>query len=410
MNVEVDIKSLKDQERDKVLEVLHRDERLRKVEEERIRKLKSEYQEIRQKGAKSCRREYSRRSCARCQVALGLVFNKGVECSICSHRVCSDCCVYSNKGTCRCVVCHTRGLVKVKSGEWFIEEKAKKFHQEQGEHKTMSEKLLQTLQTLSSIAIVPPTPPPTGCLLDNKHSKGFNRSMENLFWSLTDRVRQISKSHEDVPKNTQLLSASYAPKVCELKKERSLSDTALTSASKLSPAILQGLSKLSDRDQGSSQEESVQQMEQESISSIYTDSKTTDKANVTGEIELSIQYNFKTLALEIHIKSCKNLASGDGKKKKCNPYVKTYLLPNKSSHSKLKSSVKKNTVNPVFNETLRYDIERWQLETRTLHVSVWYSMTLKRQVFVGQVHIPFDKWRFEDNSTQAHQWYQLQDK
>ncbi|XP_072907774.1 synaptotagmin-like protein 3 isoform X2 [Hemitrygon akajei] len=409
MNVEDDIKSLKDQERDKVLEVLHRDERLRKVEEERIRKLKSEYQEIRQKGAKSCRREYSSRSCARCQGALGLLFNKGVECSVCSHRVCSDCCVYNTKRACRCIVCHTRGLVKVKSGEWFIEEKAKKFHQEQDEHKTMSEKLLQTLQILS-IGIVPPTPPPTGYLLEDKHSKGFTRSMENLFWSLTDRVRQISKSHEDVPKDSQLLSASYVPKACELKKERSLSDTALTSASKLSPAILQGLGKVSDRDQGSSQEETLQQMEQESINSTYTDSKTTDTANVTGEIELSIQYNFKALALEIHIKSCKNLASEDGKKKKYNPYVKTYLLPDKSPHSKLKSSVKKNTVNPVFNETLRYDIERWQLETRTLHVSVWYSMTLKRQVFVGQVHIPFDKWRFEDNSTQECQWYQLQDK
>ncbi|XP_051867165.1 synaptotagmin-like protein 3 [Pristis pectinata] len=413
MNLEIDIKSLKDRERDKVLEVLQRDEKLRKVEEERIRKLKSEYQEIRRKGAKSCSREYSSRSCARCQAALGLLFNKGIECSICSHRVCSDCCIYRTNRVYRCIVCHTRGLVKVKSGEWFIEEKAKKFHHEQDEHKTISEKLLQSLRTLSSIAIVPPTPPPTGYLLEDKHSKGFTRSMENLFWSLTDRVRQISKSHEDVVKNTQLLSASYMAKDCELKKERSQSDTALTSASKLSPTTVQGLSKVSDGDQGSSHEEAAQQMEEESISSInstHTGSETMDKANVTGEIELSIQYNFKALALEIHIKACKNLASGDGKKRKYNPYVKTYLLPDKSPHSKLKSSVKKNTVDPVFNETLRYNVERWQLEMRTLHVSVWYSMTLKRQVFVGQVHIPFENWKFEDCSTQAHRWYQLQGK
>ncbi|XP_055495986.1 synaptotagmin-like protein 3 [Leucoraja erinacea] len=378
MNLEIDIKSLKDRERDKVLEVLQRDEMLRKVEEERIRKLKSEYQETRRKGAKSCGREYSSYSCARCQAALGLLFNKGVECSVCSHRVCDGCCARNSNKVARCIVCHAHGLVKVKSGEWFIEERAKKFRLEQGEHKTISEKLLQTFRTLS-IAVVPPTPPPTGCQLEAKHSKGFTGSMENVFWLFTDRIRHISKSHEDVVKKTHLLSAGYVPSDNELKKEKSKSDTALTSVSKESSG---------------------------SISSICTVSETVDKANVTGEIELSIRYNFKALALEILIKACKNLAPGDGKKR--NPYVKTYLLPDKSSHSKLKSSVKRNTVDPVFNETLQYTIGRRQVETRTLHVSVWYSTTFKRQLCVGQVHVPFDSWRFEDSSTQSFQWYQLQ--
>ncbi|XP_078262093.1 synaptotagmin-like protein 3 [Rhinoraja longicauda] len=333
MNLEIDIKSLKDRERDKVLEVLQRDEMLRKVEEERIRKLKSEYQEIRRKGAKSCSREYSSHSCARCQAALGLLFNKGVECSVCSHQVCDGCSIHNSNKVARCVVCHAHGLVKVKSGEWFIEERAKKFSLEQGEHKTISEKLLQTFRSLS-IAVVPPTPPPTGC---------------------------------------QLLP---------------------TSGSSLA------IGRTGDAGEESSR------LQQESTSSICPGSETMDKANVTGEIELSIRYNFEALALEIHIKACKNLAPGDGKKR--NPYVKTYLLPDKSPHSKLKSSVKRNTVDPVFNETLQYTIGRRQVETKTLHVSVWYSTTLKRQLCVGQVHVPFDSWRFEDSSTQLFQWYQLQ--
>ncbi|XP_032882260.1 synaptotagmin-like protein 3 [Amblyraja radiata] len=405
MNLEIDIKSLKDRERDKVLEVLQRDEMLRKVEEERIRKLKSEYQEMRRKGAKSCGREYSSYSCARCQAALGLLFNKGVECSVCSHRVCDGCCARNSNKVARCIVCHAHGLVKVKSGEWFIEERAKKFRLEQGEHKTISEKLLQTFRTLS-IAVVPPTPPPTGCQLEAKHSKGFTRSMENVFWSFTDHIRQISKSHEDVVKKTHLLSASYVPSDSELKKEKSKSDTALTSVSKLSiSSSLQGIDRMGNAGGESSQ---TQQESSGNISSICTVSETVDKANVTGEIELSIRYNFKALALEIFIKACKNLAPGDGKKR--NPYVKTYLLPDKSSHSKLKSSVKRNTVDPVFNETLQYTIGRRQVETRTLHVSVWYSTTFKRQLCVGQVHVPFDSWRFEDSSTQSFQWYQLQGK
>lgn len=34
-------------------------------------------------------------------------------------------------------------------------------------------------------------------------------------------------------------------------------------------------------------------------------------------------------------------------------YVKTYLLPDKSRHSKRKTTVKKKTVNPVYDETFR---------------------------------------------------------
>ncbi|XP_072363616.1 synaptotagmin-like protein 3 isoform X3 [Scyliorhinus torazame] len=383
MALEIDIRSLKDQEREKVLEVLHRDEMLRKAEQERIRKLKSEYQEIRRKGAKSSSREYSIRSCARCQTTLGLVFNVGVVCSICSHKVCSQCCVYKINRVWRCTVCHAHGQMKVKSGEWFIEERAKKFHQEQDKHETIGEKLLQTFRTLSNIAIVPPTPPPVGCLLEERHSKGFTRSMENLFWSLTDHIRQISKSQEDVMKGSKLLTANYGTEDDELKKERrSQSDPALDKSHK-----------------GSTN----------SITSTCTEPETLDNANITGEIELSVQYNFKAATLEIHIKACKKLAYGDEKKKKCNPYVKIYLLPDKSQN-KLKSTVKKNSVDPVFNEILRYNIERSQLDMRTLQVSVWHCTTLKRKVFLGELQIPFEGWKFEDNSTQSYNWYQLRGK
>ncbi|XP_041059893.1 synaptotagmin-like protein 3 isoform X2 [Carcharodon carcharias] len=384
MALEIDIKSLKGLEREKVLEVLHRDEILRKAEQERIRKLKSGYQEIRRKGAKISSREYSSQSCARCQNTLGLVFNVGVVCSICNHKVCRECCVHKSDRVWRCTLCHAHWQMKVKSGEWFIEERAKKFHQEQGKHETISEKLLHTFRTLSNIAIVPPTPPPVGCLLEEKHSKGFTRSMENLFWSLTGHIKQISKSQEDVMKGSKLLTADYGKEDCELKKERrSLSDTALVNSCKGGVY---------------------------SITNTCMEPETLDNANVTGEIELSIQYNFKAVALEIHIKACKKLAYGDEKKKKCNPYVKTYLLPDKSPQSKLKSTVKKNSVNPVFNETLRYNIERSQLEMRTLQVSVWHCTTLKRKVFLGELQIPFEDWKFEDNSTQSYKWYQLQDK
>ncbi|RXM35054.1 Synaptotagmin-like protein 3 [Acipenser ruthenus] len=147
-----------------------------------------------------------------------------------------------------------------------------------------------------------------------------------------------------------------------------------------------------------------------SISSTCSEVGNFENARVSGEIEFCIVYNYKTSCLEIRIKACKNLAYGDEKKKKCNPYVKTYLLPDKSPQSKLKTAIKKNTTNPTFSETLRYNIDRSQLETRSMQVSVWHSGTLKRKVFLGEVIIPLDSWKFEEDSTQSYNWYQLNSK
>lgn len=37
-------------------------------------------------------------------------------------------------------------------------------------------------------------------------------------------------------------------------------------------------------------------------------------------------------------------------------YVKCYLLPDKSRQSKRKTSTKRNTINPVYNETLKVKV------------------------------------------------------
>eukprot|EP00062_Callorhinchus_milii_P009239 gi/632952830/ref/XP_007892071.1/ PREDICTED: synaptotagmin-like protein 3 isoform X1 [Callorhinchus milii] len=433
MTLEMDITFLKGLEREKVLEVLCRDEKLRKAEEERIRKLKSEFQEIRRRGAKSFSQEYSSRSCARCQLSLGLVFGRGALCSICSHKVCSKCRVHRSNTAWKCIVCHAHGQVKVKSGEWFFEERAKKFHYEEDKHETISERLLRTIHTVSNISIVPPTPPPfvTGVPGDQSqqsHSRGFTKSMENLFWSLTGYKRKFSLSHDDVTKNSKLLTADYGQNTCEL-KQRSQSDTAISNAGKSRPSgSLPNINKLDEKDGKHFEEVNLNQEEEEvsssqtqvnvrkktgsihSTSSTYTEPDNFDDAAITGQIEFAVQYNFKTATLEILIKACKHLASGDEKKKKLNPYVKTYLLPDKSSQAKSKTAVKKNTVNPVFNETLKYKIERSMLETRTLQVSVWHCTALKRNTFLGEVSIPLETWKFEEISTQSYNWYQLRTK
>uniref|UniRef100_A0A8C5PLS8 RabBD domain-containing protein n=1 Tax=Leptobrachium leishanense TaxID=445787 RepID=A0A8C5PLS8_9ANUR len=159
MAVDFNLSFLKELEREKVLEVLHRDQSLQKTEEERTRKLKTHLQQLRWKGAKTATREYKEKSCARCQKALGRLLNRGAVCDGCSHRVCPECQVFLRSLFWKCTVCYMHGEVKVKTGEWFFEEREKKFPSA-GRHETVGAKLLKSYQRMSKISVVPPTPPP----------------------------------------------------------------------------------------------------------------------------------------------------------------------------------------------------------------------------------------------------------
>ncbi|KAJ8797182.1 hypothetical protein J1605_017410 [Eschrichtius robustus] len=128
MAQEVSLKSLRESEREVILRVLYRDREVQSIEEERIRKLKTHLQHLRWKGSKSGSQEYQQKSCARCQQALGLLLNRGAVCRGCSHHVCAKCrVVLRATHAWKCTVCFEDRNVKIKTGEWFFEERAKKF-------------------------------------------------------------------------------------------------------------------------------------------------------------------------------------------------------------------------------------------------------------------------------------------
>ncbi|NWH57943.1 SYTL3 protein, partial [Geococcyx californianus] len=435
MACEFNLSFLKDLEREAILEVLYRDQMVRKTEEERIRKLKLHLQQLRWKGARNVSHEYQERSCARCQKSLGLLVNRGAVCNGCSHRVCSECRVCLNPCLWKCTVCYAHGDVRIKAGEWFFEERAKKYPGE-GRHETVGAKILKSYQKLSKISVVPPTPPPFSesvagsSVMVNElgQSKSFNKSVENLFLSLTTHIKKISKSQNDMA-DRHLLTTHYGQNVERRKQRRSQSDTAINISSRMkSTPSLQELITGARNDseiltkRNCKEEEDITTSRMSdavfcdgrrygSLCSLNsTESGNFGKANITGEIEFAIRYIFKASILEICIKRCKNLAYGEEKKKKCNPYVKVYLLPDKSPRSKRKTAVKKSTVNPEFDETLKYKVEYAQLGSRQLQISVWHAGALKYRVFLGEVVIPLAAWNFEDNSRQLFNWYQLKAK
>ena len=71
--------------------------------------------------------------------------------------------------------------------------------------------------------------------------------------------------------------------------------------------------------------------------------------DITGEVLLSVHYMGGQLLVDVS--RARDLAAADSNGFS-DPYIKTYLLPDKSKHSKRKTKVQKKTVNPVYDQTL----------------------------------------------------------
>ncbi|KAM4662563.1 synaptotagmin-like protein 2 isoform 1-T3 [Discoglossus pictus] len=123
-----------------------------------------------------------------------------------------------------------------------------------------------------------------------------------------------------------------------------------------------------------------------------------------GMVQFSLDYDEKNREFQIFVAQCKDLAVVDEKKVRSDPYVKTYLLPDKARMGKRKTSVKRRTTNPVYNELLRYKIDKMVLLIQKLNLSVWHNDPLGRNSFLGEMEIDLTSW---DWSNIKPNWYTL---
>ncbi|XP_055907763.1 uncharacterized protein LOC129942742 [Eupeodes corollae] len=133
----------------------------------------------------------------------------------------------------------------------------------------------------------------------------------------------------------------------------------------------------------------------------------TENVKVKGQVEFGMQYNYKINALEILVVQCKDLASVSSNKCKSDPYVKVYVLPDLSKCAKRKTKVKKQTLNPVFNETLRFHIPISKLNKSSIWLSVWNSDFLGKNDFLGEVILDLRDKVFDKPQSE---WYTLHQK
>ncbi|XP_077197496.1 synaptotagmin-like protein 2 isoform X8 [Paroedura picta] len=142
-----------------------------------------------------------------------------------------------------------------------------------------------------------------------------------------------------------------------------------------------------------------------SVMSVY--SGDFGNVDVKGSIQFAIDYVEQLKELHVFIAQCKDLAEADVKKNRSDPYVKIYLLPEKYKLGKRKTSVKKKTLNPVYNEILRYKVDKALLVSQRLNISVWHNDTFGRNSFLGEVDLDLGLWDWNNRENKQMIWYPL---
>ncbi|XP_074073140.1 synaptotagmin-like protein 2 isoform X7 [Macrotis lagotis] len=128
---------------------------------------------------------------------------------------------------------------------------------------------------------------------------------------------------------------------------------------------------------------------------------------IKGSIQFAIDYVDSLMELHVFVAQCKDLAAVDVKKQRSDPYVKTYLLPYKGKMGKKKTLVMKKTLNPVYNEILRYKIDKHSLKTQKLYLSVWHRDMFKHNRFLGEVELDLETWDWDNQQNKQLKWYLL---
>uniref|UniRef100_A0A3Q3IUX4 Synaptotagmin-like protein 5 n=1 Tax=Monopterus albus TaxID=43700 RepID=A0A3Q3IUX4_MONAL len=423
---DLNLSFLLEHEREMILKVLQKDEKLRKREEKRIRRLKNELLEIKRKGSRRPQ-DLLERQCARCLRSLGLIFNRGVLCEDCKLRACNDCRVKLPHGRqWKCNVCAKISELRVVTGEWFLEERSKRFEMAVLSSDMIKETILTTPGQKENLSVPsesedPDTPKSNRSAVSRAmefgrkkgvgavalESSGMPTVPNNLRPPKQDGVPTSSDSRrpDGAESVDNLVPRDIAPKKKATGHHRRTSETPLISVSKASVSSDHSRSEMDLSAPDSEPSDDALSLRSRSVpglNKIVSGSKLAQPTSINSMMSIYSETGDYDNARECH-----NLAVGDEKKQRTDPYVKTYLLPDMSRQSKRKTSIKPNTTSPVFNERLRYVISHSQLETRTLQVSVWHYDRFGQNSFLGQVELTFDSWEFD---SEIEEWYALQPK
>ncbi|KAM3593373.1 uncharacterized protein V6R79_011612 [Siganus canaliculatus] len=123
-----------------------------------------------------------------------------------------------------------------------------------------------------------------------------------------------------------------------------------------------------------------------------------------GEVQLTVRHSSQRNKLIVVVHACRNLIAftKDGS----DPFIRLYLLPDKSRTGRRKTGTMKKTLNPVYDQTFEFSVSMVELHRRTLDVAVKNggSILSKHKGLLGKVLVDLSS---EDISKGWTQWYEL---
>ncbi|KAM9306254.1 rabphilin-3A [Pholidichthys leucotaenia] len=124
-----------------------------------------------------------------------------------------------------------------------------------------------------------------------------------------------------------------------------------------------------------------------------------DDATTLGSLEFSLMYDQENHALHCCIIKAKGLKPMDSNGL-ADPYVKLHLLPGASKSNKLRTKTLKNTLNPMWNETLIYHgITDDEMSRKTLRLSVSDEDKFGHNEFIGETRVALKKLKFNQKKS-----------
>ncbi|XP_062844616.1 double C2-like domain-containing protein beta isoform X1 [Trichomycterus rosablanca] len=122
-----------------------------------------------------------------------------------------------------------------------------------------------------------------------------------------------------------------------------------------------------------------------------TEGYDSDDSTTLGTLDFSLLYDQENNALHCTINKAKGLKPMDHNGLS-DPYVKLHLLPGASKANKLRTKTLRNTLNPVWSETLTYyGITDEDMVRKTLRISVCDEDKFRHNEFIGETRIPLKK-------------------
>ncbi|CAN9510963.1 unnamed protein product [Ophioblennius macclurei] len=219
----------------------------------------------------------------------------------------------------------------------------------------------------------------------NREMDDEQNPVKKALWRAEIRPKNLAKSMEDITGPLSPRQERRPDPASELRRISNVSSIPSPSSS------------FSDSDHLKLMSKSVPSFLQNELSGSVTTMYSGDfgSVEVQGHIQFSLNYIHKLKEFHIFVAECGDLAAVEPKRGRSDPYVKSYLVPDKANLGKRKTSVKKKTLNPTFNEILRYRVRMEYLRTQTLILSVWHNDTFGRNSFLGEVDVDLSKWDFD---------------